>query len=73
MADEVREAKVFARPLRSAVPGMELDGNGKVGREGDIFDDESELYDWDLDEIGTVKLLILWSVVCGLESFFAKD
>ena len=70
----VREAKVFARPLKSAEleeggARVELvDGTEDVGKVGDVKDDVSELYDCDLDEIGTVKEWRFCSEILNCES-----
>ena len=63
----MRAAKVFARPLNrvetdeEAARGDAAAGKETAGREGERLDEESELYDCDLDEIGTVKLCRLGS------------
>lgn len=66
----MRAAKVFERPLKSVEPdegaarGDVAAGNENEGPEGEGLEEESELYDCDLDEIGTVKLS-----TCGSDSF----
>lgn len=67
----MRDASVFARPLNRADPedkvaGGKLDAcGGKLGLAGDKLEDESELKDWDLDDIGTVRLLRFLELVSG--------
>ena len=62
MDDVVRDARVFARPLNKVDPGGEAvkdmfeDGNGGSEVEGEMGFEESELYDCDLDEMGTIRL-----------------
>ena len=62
MEEVVRAANVFDRPLKSVEPdegaaiGDVAAGNENEGRDGERLEEESELYDCDLDEIGTVKL-----------------
>lgn len=67
----VRDAKVLARPRERAEPidvVAEVTGVcsiGKVDRDGEIFDEESELKDCEREEIGTIKVLRLESVDLG--------
>lgn len=62
MEDVVRAANVFERPLKSVEPdegaarGDVAAGNENEGCVGERLAEESELYEFDLDEIGTVKL-----------------
>lgn len=55
-------AKVFERPRKSVEPeegaatGDVAVGNENKGPEGERLEEESELYECDLDEMGTVKL-----------------
>lgn len=58
----MRAANVFDRPLKRVEPvegaarGEVALGNENEGREGERLGEESELYDCDLDEMGTVRL-----------------
>lgn len=58
----MRAAKVFERPLKSVEPdegaarGDVAVGNENEGPEGERLEEESELYECDLDEMGTVEL-----------------
>lgn len=67
MDEVVRAANVFERPLKSVEPeegaarGDVAVGNENEGAKGERLDEESELYECDLDEMGTVKLCRLGS------------
>ena len=73
----VREARVFARPLKSATPDDDDEaGAGTLGADtpnvvlpGDRLDDESELRDCDLDVIGTVRFLMFFFELFSWFSF----
>lgn len=71
-------AKVFARPRKivepdaGAVAGKAIPGTGGPGLDADRLEDESELYDWDLELIGTVRLLAMVEL-SGLKSDGTSD
>ena len=65
----MRVASVFARPRNNADPDEEAGSargpapGGKDVCSGETFDDVSELKDCDLEDMGTVRLLIIFSCV----------
>ena len=67
LAEVVRDARVFARPRKSADPDEEAGSaefpgpGGNDACNGERFDDVSELKDCDLEDIATVRLLIFFS------------
>lgn len=78
MDDVVSDANVFARPLNKVDPGgkaaKDMFDDGCCGSEvvGEIGVDESELYDGDLDVMGTMRLFSFPSDILLCESFFAS-
>ncbi len=75
----MRDANVFARPLSNVDPGGEAaneifdDGKGASEIEGEMGVEESELYDCDLDVIGTIRLFSFPSDVLVWESFLESN
>ena len=68
----MRDASVLARPLNKADPVVEASGKvpgpgGNDDWDGETFDEVSEVKDCDLEDMGTVKLLIF------LDGVFSSD